>query len=204
MRAHVHPDGGWFVAGRGWVRCRARTRPSARRLFCRRSGLGSLAAVHTSVWTSAGVAWHLFACHFVASCARCPESRHLVSVVAWHLSVCPVCGWRRASLTCLVASRGAPCLARSGRSRWSGRLSRCRGAFPHPTGFSPRFYWAAARGTRRPAEKRAYCACRWPLPRQGRWARSASYPFGALRWGCPWRVLPASVLGWMLCGGLRV
>ena len=31
--ALVHPDGGRFVAGRGWVRCGARTRPSGRRLF---------------------------------------------------------------------------------------------------------------------------------------------------------------------------
>ena len=60
----------------------------------------------------------------------------------------------------------------------------------------------AARGRWRPAENRAHCACRWPLPRQGRWARSASYPFGAPRWGCPWRVPPASVLGCVRCSGL--
>ena len=66
-----------------------------------------------------------------------------------------------------------------------------RGAFTHPGGCRPRLYWLAARGTWRPAENRALCACRWPLPRQGRWARSASYlhrPSGfglglrALRW----------------------
>ena len=52
-RAHVHPDGGWFVAGRGWVRCRARTRPSARRLFRSRQGLGLLPGAHTSIRTAA-------------------------------------------------------------------------------------------------------------------------------------------------------
>ena len=31
-RTRIHPDGGCSVAGRGWVRCRARTRPSGRRL----------------------------------------------------------------------------------------------------------------------------------------------------------------------------
>ena len=70
-------------------------------------------------------------------------------------------------------------LVRSGRSQCSGRLSRRRVAFPHPGGCCPRLYWVAARGTWRPAENRTHCACRWPLPRQGRWARSASYPFGA-------------------------
>ena len=67
-----------------------------------------------------------------------------------------------------------------------------------------RIYWAAARGTRRPAQNRAHCACRWPLPRQGLWARTAPYLFGAPRWGCPWWVPPASVFGCVRCGGLRV
>ena len=107
---------------------------------------------------------------FFACCARCPGLWHPAAVAAWHLSVCPGCGRRRASLACLVAPRGAPRLVRSGRSRCSGRLSRRRGAFPHPGSLRPRLYWAAARGTRRPAENRAHCACRWPPPRQGRWA----------------------------------
>ena len=97
---------------------------------------------------------------------------------------------------------GAPLFVRSGRSRCSGQLSCRRGAFPHPRSCRSRLYWVAGRGTWRPAENRAHCACRWPLPRQGRWARSASYPFGAPRWGCPWRVPPASVLGCVRCGGL--
>ena len=97
---------------------------------------------------------------------------------------------------------GAPLLLRSGRSRCSGRLSRRRGAFPDPGGCRPRLYWVAARGTWRPAEHRAPCARRWPLPRQGRLVRSASYPFGAPRWGCPWRVPPALVLRCVRCSGL--
>ena len=58
-----------------------------------------------------------------------------------------------------------------------------RRAFSHPSGCRPWLYWVAAGGTWRPAENRAHCACCWPRPRQGRWARSASYPFGAPRWG---------------------
>ena len=97
---------------------------------------------------------------------------------------------------------GAPLLVRSGRSRCFGRISRRHGSFPHPGGCCPRLYWVAARGTWRPAENRALCACCSPLPRQGRWARSVSYPFGAPRWVCPWRVPPALVLGCVRCGGL--
>ena len=107
---------------------------------------------------------------FFACCARSPGLWHPAAFAAWHLSVCRGCGRRRASLACLVAPRGAPRLVRSGRSRCSGRLSRRRGAFPHPGSLRPRLYWAAARGTRRPAENRAHCACRWLPPRQGRWA----------------------------------
>ena len=116
---------------------------------------------------------------FVACCARSPGLWHPTAVAAWHLSVCLGCGRRGASLACLVAPRGAPRLIWSGRSWCSCRLSRRRGAFPHPGGLRPRLYWAAARGTRRPAETRALCACRWPPPRRERWARSASYSFGA-------------------------
>ena len=172
--------------------------PSLFRCCCR----SSLAGV-CGVWVGCCLApvrvpW------FVACCARSPGLWHPAAVAAWHLSVCLGCGRRRASLACLVAPRGAPRLVRSGRSRCSGRLSRRRGAFPHPGSLRPRLYWAAARGTRRPAENRAHCACRWPPPRQGRWARSASYLFGAPRWGCPWRVPPASVLGCVRCGGWLV
>ena len=73
---------------------------------------------------------------------------------------------------------------------------------PSPTrGWRPRIYWAAARGTWRPAENPAHGACPWPPPRRGRWARSALYPFGVPRWDCPWRVPPVSVLSCVRCGG---
>ena len=98
----------------------------------------------------------------------------------------------------------APRLVRSGGSRCFVRLSRRRGALPHPGGCRPRIYWTAARGTWRPAANRAHCACRWTLPRQGRWACSAVYPLGAPRWGCPWLIPHASVLGCVCCGGLPV
>ena len=184
LRARTRPSGRrLFVAGRGWV-------PSGRALVHPDGGWCCLKPVR--------VPW------FVVWCARSPGLRHPAAVVAWHLSVCLGCGRRRASLACLVAPRGAPRLVRSGRSRCSDRFSRRRGACPHPGGLRPRLYWVGARGTRRPAENRAHCACRGPPPRQGRGARSASYPFGAPRWGCPWRVPLASVLGCVRCGGWRV
>ena len=101
---------------------------------------------------------------------------------------------------CLVAPRGAPRLVRSGRSRCSGRLSRRRGAFPHPGGMRPRLYWVAARGTRRPAENRAHCACRWPPPRQGRWARWARGPAMGLSLAGPSGAgLGLRALRWLMC-----
>ena len=139
---------------------------------------------------------------FVVCCARFPGSRHPVAVVAWHLSSCRGCGRRRASLACLVAPRwcAAPRPVRS--------LSVLRLAFPSlwclppPRRLSPPALLGDCAGHVEAGRKPGSCACCWPLPRQGRWARSASYPFGAPRWGCPWRVPPASVLGCVLCGGL--
>ena len=150
-----------------------------------------------------GCLWHLLSCRGSSCVVRTSQ----------------VCGTRRLSLlgTCPCAvvvaggvplwlasspRAGAPRLVRSGRSQCSGRLSRRSGASLHPGGCRPRLYWAAARGTLRPAENRALCARHWPLPRQGRWALSASYPFRAPRWGCLWPVPPASVLGCVRCGGL--
>ena len=68
---------------------------------------------------------------FIACCARCPGLRHPVAAVAWHLSVCRGCGWRCASLACLVAPRwcAAPRPVRS--------LSVLRSALPTPCCLSP-------------------------------------------------------------------
>ena len=151
--------------------------------------------------------------------------------IAWHPFMCRgslrvvralrVCGTWRPSLlgTCpcaLVVADGVPLW----RASWPRVVRRASSRlvalsapvgfpvavepFPSPGGLRPRLYWAAARGTRRPAGNRALCACRWAPLRRGRWARSASYPFGAPRWGCPWRVPLALVLGCVRCGGLRV
>ena len=170
-------------------------------LVPRHSWLGSAACL-----CGLGVAWHLFLCRgslCVVRAARVCGTRWLLSLGTCPCAVVLAGGvplWRA-----LWPRVGASCLVQSGRSRCSGRLSRRRGAFPHPGGLRPRIYWAAARGTWRPAENRALCACRWPLPAGQRLsARSTWYPFGAPRWGCPWRVPPASVLGCVRCGGWRV
>ena len=173
---------GQFVANRGWVpfgahssvwtaavrsrqglgTLRAHTRPSGRRLFRSRQGFRSLPDSNWCCLAPVLVPW------FVVCCARSPGLRHLAAVAAWHLFVCLGCGRRRASLACLVAPRYVPGLVQSSCSRCSGRLSRCRRAFPHPRSLRPRLYWVAARGTRRLAENRAHCACHRPPPRQGR------------------------------------
>ena len=150
-----------------------------------------------------GCPWHLVPCRGSSCVVRACRVRG----TRWPLwlGTCPCAVVVAGGVPLCRASLprvGAPLLVRSGRSGCSGRLSRRRGAFPQPGGCRPRLYWVAARGTWRPAENRTHCACRWPLPRQARWALSASYPFGAPRWGCPWRVPPASVLGCVRCGGL--
>ena len=139
---------------------------------------------------------------FVVCFARFLGSRHPVAVVAWHLSSCRGCGRRRASLACLVAPRwcAAPRPVRSLSARRSAFQSLW--CLPPPRGLSPPALLGGCAGHVEPAREPGSCACRWPLPRQQRWARSASYPFGAPRWGCPWRVPPASVLGCVRCGGL--
>ena len=103
---------------------------------------------------------------FLVCCARLP------AVVAWHPFLSFGCGWcvplLRASWPCLSAAHHV----RSGLSLCSGWLPHFRGAFTDPRGSRPRIYSAAARGTLRPAENLAHGACRWPMLRQGRWARS--------------------------------
>ena len=183
-RARSRPSRRWLFRSReGLGCCRASTRPSRRRLLL--VGTCSRAVVRCVFCALSG-------CAAPGGCCCLAPVR-----VPWL--------WRRrASLACHVAPRGAPRLVRSGCSRCSGQLSRRRGASFHPGDLRPRLYCVAARGTRRPAENRAHCACRWPLPRQGRRACSAPYPFRAPRWGCPWQVSQASVLGCVRHGGLRV
>ena len=131
-----------------------------------------------------GCPWHLPPC-LASTCVvrasrvcgtRCPlclDNCHRAVVVAGGVPLCRA-SWPRV---------GAPRLVRSGRPPCSGWLSRRRGAFLQPGGCRPRLYWVAALGTWRPAENRGHCACSLPLPRHRLWARSASYPFGAPRWG---------------------
>ena len=140
---------------------------------------------------------------FVVCCARFPGSRHPLVVVGWHPSSCRGCGRRCASLACLVAPRwcAAPRPVRS--------LSVLRSAFLSPWCLSP------SRGLLPPAllgccaghveagrEPGSLCL---PLaPAEARALGSLRVvPFGAPRWGCPWRVPPASVLGCVRCGCLR-
>ena len=101
-----------------------------------------------------------------------------MAVVAWHLSVSLGSGRRAASLACPVAQRGSP--RHAGLVGLRPPVSFPVAVVPSRAGrFRPRIYWAAARGTLRPAENQTHGACRWLVPRQERWARSASYPFGA-------------------------
>ena len=150
--------------------------------------------------------------------------------VAWHLFVCRgslrvvralrVCGTRRPSLlgTCpcaLVVAGGVPLW----RASWPRVVRRASSGpvalgapvgfpdavvpFPTPGACAPGFtgWLRGARGGR----PRTGLIVPAAGPRRGRGAGlSASYPFGAPRWGCPWRVPPASVLGCVRCGGWRV
>ena len=75
-RAHVHPDGSCFVAGRGWVCCRARTPPSERRLFHSRKERGSVPGTHTSIRTAAGRLWVVAGLGRPASWARSGAPHH--------------------------------------------------------------------------------------------------------------------------------
>ena len=200
---HEGARGGHLLPGcgaSGVGRSPTRDHPSFR--ACSRGPLPTGRGWGVRAW-GPGCPWHLVPCRGSSCVVRASRVRG----TRWQLwlGTCPravvVAGgvplWRAWG-----PNIAAPLLVRSGRSRCSSRLSYRRGAFPHSGGCRPRLYWVAARGKLRPAEYRAHCACRWPLPRQGRWARSASYPFGAPRWGCPWRFPPASVLGCVRCCGL--
>ena len=200
--ARGRPGGGRLLPG-----CRASVdgpcptpdHPSLR--ACGRGPLPTGPGCRVRAWGH-GCPWHLVPCRG-SSCVVRASRVYGTRWPLW-LGTCPravvvaggVPSWRASP-----PRVGASLLVRSGRCPCSGRLSHRRGAFPHPQGCRPRLYLVAARGTWRPADSRAHCACRWPLPRQGRRARSASYPFGAPRWGCPWRVPPASVLGCVRSAG---
>ena len=150
---------------------------------CGRGPLPASRACGVRAW-GPGCPWHLVWCRG-SSCVVRPSRVRGTRWPLW-LCTCPCAVVMAGGVPLWRASWprvGAPLLVRSSRSRCSGWLSCHRGAFPLPGGCRPRLYWVAARGTWKPAKSRAHCACRWPLPRQGRWARSASYPFGTPRWG---------------------
>ena len=92
----------------------------------------------------------------------------------------------------------APRLVWSGRPLCFSRLSCCRGAFPYPGGFTG--WLRGARGGRR----RSGLIVPAAGPCRGRGAGLAPRctHSGAPRWGCPWRLASASVLGWVRCGNL--
>ena len=104
---------------------------------------------------------------------------------------------------------GVPCGLALVRRAWSGPVALgspvgfTDAVVPSPTrGFRPQISLAAVRCSWRLAENRGHGACCWSPPRQGRWAGSASYRFGAPLWGCCWLDPPASVSGCVRYGGL--
>ena len=139
----VHPDSGYlWPAGAGYppgahssirtaaLRSRqglrllqARTRPSGRRLFRSRQGLGSLPGAHTTDWTAAGVAWHL---------SLCRGSLRVVRALR-------VCGIRLPSLLgtcpCALVVAGRVPLWRSSWPRVVRRASSGPVALGAPVGF---------------------------------------------------------------------
>ena len=109
---------------------------------------------------------------------------------------------------CLSGVPRGPAWCAAPRPVWS--LSVLRSAFPTPWCLSPSrrlpppaLLGGCAGYAEAGREPGSLCP---PLAtaEAGDWARSASYPFGAPRRGCPWRVAPASVLGCVRCGGWRV
>ena len=213
-----------FVAGRGWVRCWARTRPSGRRLFV--AGRGWVPSGRTLVHSDGGCSVSGRGWVHCRARTRLSGRRLLLGTCSRAVVCCVLC-----ALSGVAAPGGCCCLAPV-RVPWSWPAASLSGvprgpawyaaprpvrslpvlwlAFPTPwclsppQGLAPPALLVAARGTRRPAGNRAHCACRWPPPRQGRSARSASYPSRTPQWGCPWRVPPALVLGCVPCGGWRV
>ena len=195
-RSLVHPDGGclWPVGAGYPPGAHSSIRTAAVRS---RQGLGTLRArTRPSRWRL--VLLGTCSCAMVR-CVLCALSGFAAPGGRCCLAPVPVPWLWPAACLSNVPRGPAWCAApRPVRS-----LSVLRSALPTPWCLSP------PRGLAPPAllggcKNRAHCACRWPPPRQGLWARSASYPFGAPRWDCPWRVPPASVLGCVRCGGWRV
>ena len=108
---------------RGLGTLRAHTRPSGRRLFCSRQGLSSLPGAHTSLWTAAGVAWHL---------SWCRGSLRVVRAVR-------VCGTRRPLLLgtcpCVLVFAGGVFLWRASWPRVVRHASSGLVALGAPVGF---------------------------------------------------------------------
>ena len=140
-RAHVHRDGGCFVAGRCWICCRAHTGPFGRRLFRSWHGLGSLPGAHISIWTAARAAWHLFSCSGLLRVVRavrvCGTRRPLLlgtrpcalvvagAIPLWRASWPRVVCRASSGLVALGAPVGCPDavvpLPLTGRLRWARR-----------------------------------------------------------------------------------
>ena len=122
----------WGVRGRALSRPRPlvlsglRPGPASPWLWVRCAGVGARLS-----WAPCPVP------RFVVYCAPFPGSRHPVAVVAGHLSLCLVFGWRRASLACLVTPRwcAAPRPVRSPSVLRSAFPSRW--CLPPPRGLSP-------------------------------------------------------------------
>ena len=203
--AHVHPDSSCFVAGRGWVRYRERTRPSGRQLFRSRQRLGSLPGAHTSLRTVAGVAWHLFACRGSLRVVR--SVRFFGTRWPLLLGTCPCA---------LALASGEPLW----RASWPHVVRRaCSGPvvlgapvgfpdavvpFPSPPACAPGFT-GGLRGARGGRPRTGVIV---PLPLAPAAARALGsllvVPARAAQWGCPWRVPTASVVGLGCCVGLPV
>ena len=194
-----------YVAGRGWVRCRARTHPSGRRLFRSQQGLGSLPGAHTFIRTAAGVVWHLFACRGLLRVVRAVR----VCGTRWPLLL----GTR---LCALVVARGVP----PWRAPWPHVVRRALSgpvALSAPVGFPDAVVPFPTQGACAPGFTGRLRGVRGDQPSTGLIVpaagpyrgKGAGPPPCRTRSGphdgvVPGRVPPASVLGCACCGGLRV
>ena len=116
------------VACRGWVRCRARTRPSGQRLFCSRQGLGPRPGVHSSIRTTAGgfLSWPGRAGR-PPGCILVRRTVPLAVMLFWFSYFC-CCFFFFSRLPCVRLSLFQPCLP------WA--LALCRAPPPSSLFFS--------------------------------------------------------------------